>query len=297
MRAHSSARALSAPLSQVVKLLTARGARRDVCQHQRGTILHAACYFGHLGVVQFLVTPDLRVETTSAVDVTCRMHNGATPFFLACTSGNLALVKYLHNHPRVDVSTGTHDGFSPFFTACELGHTEVRCARARALLWCSAHARCVCPPTSHDRRLCHTCCGSCGCGCGCCCCRSRAVPCHQVVKYLASVPGVDVAATCAGQPAWFNACDRGHVDVVKFLIPQLTRAQLEYRLPNGATAVCAASLRGHLATVRCLVEHGASVSQSSNRGETPLHHACQNGHYKVRVCGRLRRCVHESCAR
>jgi hypothetical protein len=56
----------------------------------------------------------------------------------------------------------------------------------------------------------------------------------------------------------------------------------------GSTGLMLAAERGHLATVRALLEHGANPNWSPSRGDTdptrsvkhPLIHACMNGHWR-----------------
>lgn len=82
--------------------------------------LHAAAFNGHLEVVKLLAD---RGATLDAED-----EAGATPFFCACTSGELATVRYLSS--RIldqgieDVNQSLRNGRTPLSKAAEKGHLE-----------------------------------------------------------------------------------------------------------------------------------------------------------------------------
>ena len=82
------------------------------------TPLHRACRFGHLEVVQLLLT-------LSTIDVNAGNKGNASPFSIACQEGHLEIVKVLLADLRVDVNHLTRDDFTPFSMACQNGHLEV----------------------------------------------------------------------------------------------------------------------------------------------------------------------------
>lgn len=59
------------------------------------------------------------------VDVLVPNHADATPFFIACQEGHLEIVKRLMWDPRIDVTKGKDDEATPFLISLEAGHASV----------------------------------------------------------------------------------------------------------------------------------------------------------------------------
>lgn len=72
------------------------------------------------------------------------------------------------------------------------------------------------------------------------------------------------------------AAGLGHRDLVAFLIGR--KASVTRRSPHGDTALMFASLKGHLAVAKLLVENGAEISHG---GWAPLHYAVFEGRPEV----------------
>ena len=89
------------------------------------TPLFAACYSGHLLVVQFLIE-ECGADTTLA---TRKMDE--TPFWMACFKGHIAIVEYMlklweeEKIPGEAIGRSTVDTWTPLFGACYMGHLKV----------------------------------------------------------------------------------------------------------------------------------------------------------------------------
>jgi ankyrin repeat protein len=79
----------------------------------------------------------------------------------------------------------------------------------------------------------------------------------KVVKSLDQ--GIDISVTDQyGQTALMVASDRGHVDTVKLLLQRMALPNLQNEL--GGTALMLASFNGHLEIVKELLKAGAEVN-------------------------------------
>ena len=73
------------------------------------------------------------------------------------------------------------------------------------------------------------------------------------------------------------ACEKGHLDIVRYLVQQGVDPQ---RGPAGYTPLHVACEGGHLDIVRYLVQQGVDP-QRGPAGYTPLHEACEEGHLDI----------------
>jgi hypothetical protein len=97
------------------------GARIDVADPERGgTPLMIACYNGHLGLAEVLVSRGANVHA---------MHtNGTTALHFVCQRGHAALVRFVLDQ-GADIECAT-DGTTPLMIACDRGTLQwLRC-------WC-----------------------------------------------------------------------------------------------------------------------------------------------------------------
>ncbi|GCB64945.1 protein fem-1 homolog C [Scyliorhinus torazame] len=91
-----------------------------------------------------------------------------------------------------------------------------------------------------------------------------------------------------GATALLMAARYGHLDVVVYLLEQCGAdvelggsVSFDGETIEGAPPLWAASAAGHLAVVRSLLEHGASVNNTTLTNSTPLRAACFDGHLDI----------------
>ncbi|CAM5177339.1 unnamed protein product [Eretmochelys imbricata] len=84
------------------------------------------------------------------------------------------------------------------------------------------------------------------------------------------------------------AARHGHREVVEYLLDHCGArveeggsVSFDGETIEGAPPLWAASAAGHLAVVRCLLERGASVNQTTLTNSTPLRAACFDGHLEI----------------
>ena len=85
------------------------------------TSVHIAAAFGHLDIVKLL--------TERGANLDMGDKHGRTPFFLACSNGNLATARFLLQRmtekERDSINTAMNDGRTPLSKAAGRGHVEV----------------------------------------------------------------------------------------------------------------------------------------------------------------------------
>jgi ankyrin repeat protein len=81
--------------------------------------------------------------------------------------------------------------------------------------------------------------------------------------------------------ALFIACDRGHTELVQYLLGR--RASTDLRCMRGQTALIRATTKEHLEIMRLLLEHGAHANVQDDFGRTALHYACKNSSWKAAI--------------
>eukprot|EP00061_Rhincodon_typus_P017757 g46601.t1 len=91
-----------------------------------------------------------------------------------------------------------------------------------------------------------------------------------------------------GATALLMAARYGHLDVVVYLLEQCGAdvelggsVSFDGETIEGAPPLWAASAAGHLTVVRSLLEHGASVNNTTLTNSTPLRAACFDGHLDI----------------
>ncbi len=88
--------------------------------------------------------------------------------------------------------------------------------------------------------------------------------------------------TCDGQSTpLIAACKHGDPALLKHILKRTSMALLDFRLPNGHTAMTAAIDAGQLSAVKLLLRKGANPNLQSLSGMTPLHHAAKHGHTQI----------------
>ena len=107
----------------------------------------------------------------------------------------------------------------------------------------------------------------------------------EILK-LANAAGADPTLTNRfGGTALIPACERGHVDVVRYLLTE-TAVDVNHVNSLGWTALLEAIVLSdggprHQQGDDLLIEHGADVNIPDRPGVTPLRHARQRGYYEI----------------
>lgn len=78
-----------------------------------------------------------------------------------------------------------------------------------------------------------------------------------------------------------QAAEEGEFKKVFSLISQKPKPNLNFRQPDGVTALMAASAGGNLQIVDTLLKSGASADTRGPNGEQAIHHAAEHGHLHV----------------
>ncbi len=82
-------------------------------KYGEGTLLHIACKYGHIKIVELLLKKKI-------IDV-----NKNAPLCIACKNGHIQIVRLLLLDDRVDINQNEVNGNSPLYIACENGNFEI----------------------------------------------------------------------------------------------------------------------------------------------------------------------------
>jgi ankyrin repeat protein len=187
------------------------------------------------------------------------VHTYNTPLIVACSIGNLCIVKaLLGKHAAINKCNGCSE--SPLFTAINHEHMDI----VKYLLSSGADInlgkeRGQSPLLIASQR------GH-----------------YDVVKCLLR-NGADINLRDeGGLSPLFEASYHGHFDVVKWLLS--TSADINLRSNFGQSPLIAASQRGHCDVVKCLFSYGVDINVCDNFGQSPFFVASYHGHVDVVKC-------------
>ena len=189
-------------------------------------------------------------------DVNLEAGGGQTPLFMAAQGGHLEVIRELLKR-GADVDRARKDEATPLFVAAEEGHVEViRELLKRGADVNRAREGGVTPLTIAARK------GSL----------------EAVKALLESHADVD-RATENGVTPLFMAAQEGHVDVVKALLD--AKAEVNRADIAGTTPLFIAAFAGHVNVVEALLTMRADVDRAVKDGLTPLFIAAREGHVDV----------------
>ena len=233
----------------------------DIMENTR--LLLLGCHSNTLDMVKLIlkyVDPKcIDIDFTSscaALKIGRSVHTYNTPLIVACSIGNLCIVKaLLGKHAAINKCNGCSE--SPLFTAINHEHMDI----VKYLLSSGADInlgkeRGQSPLLIASQR------GHC-----------------DVVKCLLGY-GADINLRDeGGLSPLFEASYHGHFDVVKWLLS--TSADITLRSNFGQSPLIVASQRGHCDVVKSLFSYGANINVCDNFGQSPFFVASYHGHVDV----------------
>ena len=238
---------------RVAQWMLEMGGEVDVRNHNNQTPFLIACILGCIDMVILLVE--------GGCDVEARDKNGQSGVFLASKKGREEVVAYLLQLGGVDVESRNDQQASPLSVACDEGHMGVvrlLVEEGGADVEGGEHLK-VFPLYNACRE------GN-----------------EEIVEYLVEKGAwsrleKDGEVWASGMIA---AAREGHEGVVRMLLGMGVGVDaVDWR---GSTALVDACEEGHVAVVKVLVEEGgANVNVAGSWGRTPLSFACEEGHTEV----------------
>ena len=183
-------------------------------------------------------------------DIQRASDEGLTPLHIAVYKGHLSVVKYLAEIAKADIDFAEFNkGLTPLSIACATGRLDVAKYLIRRGASFEAREISGCTPLVIAS------------GCG-----------HlHIVQYLASI-GADISSTNnEGYTALFAAAGAGHMEIVCFLLS--LGAEVDQKNNKGYTAFYISCANGHLETARVLKDANANIDCTDSKGLTPLHAA------------------------
>ena len=218
------------------------------------TLLHLACHYGHLDIVQYFIKDqNCSPETTTP--------SGHTPLHIACKCSHLHIVKCLITDHKCNPHCTDNDGYTPLHTASESGNIET----VKYLIIQQG-----CDPQVSDS--------------------IGNTPLHyasesghlDIVQCLITEFNCDPQnANSRGSIPLHYACKGGQTAVARYLIKK-HQCNPNYTNMFGNTLLHMACLSSCLPLVKNLIdEHACNPQTVNNDGLTPLHYACLNGHLDI----------------
>ena len=225
---------------QIVEYLISISANIEAIDENGKTALLYASQNGHLQIVEYLIS--------RGADINVKDEDGDYSIHYACAKGHLPIVNYFIEKQNVDIDIKGHGEMTPLQYACENGHIKI----AEYLISKNADIN----ATDEDRNS----------------------PIHyacenghlQIVKYLIENKNVDknIRGYMDRTPLHF-ACENGHMQIVKYLISK--GANIEAKDEDGNTPLHCASLWNKTAIMDYLVASGANKKAKNNDKKTPYH--------------------------
>nr|XP_020462790.1 inversin isoform X2 [Monopterus albus] len=187
-------------------------------------------------------------------------YEGRTPLHFAVADGNEAVVEVLTSYQGCNVTAYDNLFRTPLHWAALLGHAKI------VHLLLERNTSGTIPSDSQG-----------------------ATPLHygaqsnnaETVGVFLSHPSVKDEPDLEGRTAFMWAAGKGSDDVICTMLALTPHIDISMADKYGGTALHAASLSGHVSTVKLLLEKGAMVDSLDVMKHTPLFRACEMGHRDV----------------
>ncbi|XP_029360482.1 inversin isoform X2 [Echeneis naucrates] len=187
-------------------------------------------------------------------------YEGRTPLHFAVADGNEAVVEVLTSYEGCNVTAYDNLFRTPLHWAALLGHAKI------VHLLLERNTSGTIPSDSQG-----------------------ATPLHygaqsnnaETVGVLLSHPSVKDEPDLEGRTAFMWAAGKGSDDVIRTMLTLAPHIDINMADKYGGTALHAASLSGHVSTVKLLLEKRAMVDSLDVMKHTPLFRACEMGHRDV----------------
>ena len=236
---------------QIVKYLISRGCDVYDKDSNGRTVLHHACSYGKLELVQYLV--DNYTDM-----LTIRNKTGQSPFLLIGFSGSVELVKYLISR-ECDVYDKDSSGRTVLHNACQEGKLEL----VQYLVDNYPDMLTIRDKTGQSPFLLTGFSGS-----------------VELVKYLIS-RGCDVYdKDSSGRIVLHHACNKGKLELVQYLVGNYPD-MLTIRDKTGRSPFLRTGFSGSVELVKYLISRGCDVCEKDKNGWNVLHTACQQGYLEL----------------
>ncbi|XP_016528938.1 inversin isoform X3 [Poecilia formosa] len=187
-------------------------------------------------------------------------YEGRTPLHFAVADGNEAVVEVLTSYEGCNVTAYDNLFRTPLHWAALLGHAKI------VHLLLERNTSGTIPSDSLG-----------------------ATPLHygaqsnnaETVGVFLSHPSVKDEPDLEGRTAFMWAAGKGSDEVIRTMLTLVPRIDINMADKYGGTALHAASLSGHVSTVKLLLEKGATVDSLDVMKHTPLFRACEMGYRDV----------------
>ena len=89
----------------------------EIDHPEKQTLLHIACIYGHIPIIQYLVKKGFDINAPSTI--------GETPLHIACSNGHLSAVRYIIETLHASTDSVDKDGYNALHFAAKNGHVPV----------------------------------------------------------------------------------------------------------------------------------------------------------------------------
>jgi len=258
--------------ADMLVLLHKHDADLNLADIQGQTPLLRACYMGHVGIVQFALSLNMRILLEAEDNL------GQTPLFIACKAGHVDVVRLLIScHLEQNLELPSKEGTTPLFVASEQGADAIV-----RLLVSEGHMSAPVLNRGHQadgRTALHA-----------ACCKDE----QGIVRFLVE-GGADIHCRDAtGNTPFLDCCARGYLEMAKLLFEYSAREHVAsgtHRADVSATgrsavAVGFTNLVSHAGENSFAVGRGGlleplNIEQSNGDGETALWLACSRGNLEL----------------
>ena len=234
----------------------------EAAQYNGWNALHFATRYGHADIVQSLII-------NGNVDVNSKVNDDdLTSLHLACQYGYVDIVQHLLRHDKIKYDAVTKaEGLTPFLLGCKHGHKKV-------LEELFNKDKKVINARSHDMSSGEHYASMFG--------HFDIVNWIFPLKYpFAFLETCSIEKTSSCKTPLHFACIAGHIDIAKYLLMEMTAADVIAIDTNGKRALHYAIERNNVALVECFSAIDKSFRQAEEDEESYLQYACKYGHVDI----------------